>query len=346
MRVFSNPNPMKPKTVSITVFFLGLLLFRQNQGAMQKPNLPQDDRIMIAEAFRLADSVQDQVWANWSEAPFGLMLITSDYEYLINHPHATNNFDTLGFDANLKSLVLYRKRLFPLDLLATFPAINDVSTIVVGQSSNTHVSSSTAWVVTILHEHFHQYQQSQRDYFTSTKALGLSKGDETGMWMLNYPFPYDSVEVENAYAAMSRALLDAIKCQRSDQPKYLKFFFSTLERFKLLLSADDFNYFSFQCWQEGVARYTELRVAEFASARFMPSKAFSSLNNYKPFKEVADSIHSKIFSELARPSLAGSRRTAFYAFGAGEALLLDKVQPGWKKNYLGAKFHIEKYFSQ
>lgn len=337
---------MNPKTIFATICLLGFFLVRQDQQVRQKPELSQDDRTRIAETFRLADSVQHQIWEGWNKAPFGLMLITNEYEYLIRHPHATNNFDTLGYDGGLRSLVLFRRRLFPTNLLATFPAINDISTIVVGQAANTDATSSTAWVVTVLHEHFHQYQQSQPDYFASTKALGLSRGDDTGMWMLNFPFPYDSVDVDSAYAATAHSLLDAIKCQRHDQPKYLKFFFSTLERFKLLLSPDEFNYFSFQCWQEGVARYTELRVAELASTRFTPSSAFSSLNDYKPFKDVADSILSRIFDGLANPSLAGARRVAFYSFGAGEALLLDKVQPGWKKDYLRTNFHLEKCFSR
>jgi hypothetical protein len=337
---------MRQKTTLGAILALTSIIFWGFQILKPKPDLPQEDRIRIAEAFRLADSVQDKIWKNWSKAPFGLMLITNEYEYLIGHPHATNNFDTIGFDPELRTLVLFRKRLFPINLLATFPAINGISTIVVGQSAKVNVSSSTAWVVTVLHEHFHQYQQSQPDYFASTAALGLSKGDDTGMWMLNYPFPYDSSGVDSAYAVMSHALLDAIGCQRRDQPKYLKFFFNAFERFKLLLPPDDFKYFDFQCWQEGVARYTELHVAELASVNFTPSKEFRSLADYRPYKEVADSIHSRIVKELEKPSLATSRRVAFYAFGAGEALLLDKVRPGWKQQYLASKFQLEKCFSK
>jgi hypothetical protein len=337
---------MKQKTTLGVILAVTSIIFWGFQILKPKPDLPQEDRIRIAEAFRLADSVQDTIWENWSKVPFGLMLITNEYEYLVGHPHATNNFDTLGFDAELHKLVLFRKRLFPVNLLATFPAINEISTIVVGQSANTNVSSSTAWILTVLHEHFHQYQQSQPDYFASTVALGLSKGDNTGMWMLNYPFPYDSVDVDSAYAAMSHSLLNAIRCERRDQPKYSRSFFSRLERFRLLLPADDFKYFDFQCWQEGVARYTELRVGELASADYIPGKEFRSLADYRPYKEVADSIHSKILEELAKPSLATSRRVAFYAFGAGEALLLDKVHPGWKQQYLASKFQLEKCFSK
>lgn len=128
--------------------------------------------------------------------------------------------------------------------------------------------------------------------------------------------------------------------------KHLNSFLGDLDRFSLFLSPDDFNYFSFQCWQEGVARYTELRVAEFAEANFVPSEAFRTLPDYRPYKDVADSLRARILNGLSDPSLAGSRRVAFYAFGAGEALLLDRVQPGWKSEYLRTKFHLEKYFTK
>jgi len=40
-----------------------------------------------------------------------------------------------------------------------------------------------------MHEHFHQLQNGQPRYFQAVQDLGLSHGDNTGMWMLNYPFP-------------------------------------------------------------------------------------------------------------------------------------------------------------
>jgi hypothetical protein len=334
-----------PRT-SLFILLL-LLVFPCATGwSRQKPQIPREDKIRITEAFRLGSAIQDQIWPGWSRAPFALMLVTSDHEFLLRHPHATNNFDTSGFDTDIDSRVLYRKRLFPTNLLATFPAINAISTIVVGQSANTGVSSSTAWVATILHEHFHQYQQSQPDYFSATQALGLSHGDKTGMWMLNFPFPYDSAEVVKAYTETAHSLLGAIRCTSSEQAKYSKAFFDTLKRLKNLLSADDFKYFSFQCWQEGVARYTELKVAEIAAQKYQSGADFRSLKDYRSFREVADSIRAGVFAQLANPALAELKRVAFYSFGAGEALLLDKVQPGWKRHYFQNKFHLEKNFSR
>ncbi len=332
------------RTILLFVPFLVLGMALLPGYAGKRAALPQEDKVRIAEAFRLADSIDNRLWPDWDKAPFGILLIAGDYEYLINHPHATNNFDTLGFDPQLHSLVLVRQRLFPANLLATFPAINGISTVVVGQAANTSVSSSTAWVVTVLHEHFHQYQQSQADYYSSVEALELSGGDETGKWMLNYPFPYGSAGVDSSYADASRALWGALQDQHRGNGKDVKPFLDKLRQFRHSLSPADFKYFSFQCWQEGVARYTELRVAELAAEGYVPSDSFRSLQDYCSFGEVADSLRARIFSELSEPSLAGSKRLAFYSFGAGEALLLDTVRPGWKAEYFREKFHLEHYF--
>ena len=84
-----------------------------------------------------------------------------------------------------------RERVFPPNLRACFPAVGDVSTIVIGQPAATE-QSSTFWVLTVLHEHFHQLQNAQPDYYSSVDSLNLARGDSTGGWMLNFPFPYDS----------------------------------------------------------------------------------------------------------------------------------------------------------
>jgi len=127
------------------------------------PSISITDRIRLAEAFRLADEIGNDVWPGWSKAPFAVLLVTPDYEFLIRHPKPSDDFAKLAYDPVLKSDVYYRKRTFPKTFLATFPAISGsmISTIVVGQAENTWVKTSTPWVITLLHEHFHQLQDSQ-----------------------------------------------------------------------------------------------------------------------------------------------------------------------------------------
>lgn len=88
--------------------------------------------------------------------------------------------------------MFFRKRMYPIAMQATFPGVNGVNTIVIGHAELTADKTSTRWVLTVLHEHFHQLVYSQPGYYADVEKLGLAHGDKTGMWMLNYPFPYDS----------------------------------------------------------------------------------------------------------------------------------------------------------
>jgi hypothetical protein len=323
-----------------------LLLLHGTAVARQKPSLPEADRVRIAEAFRLGRALEGRVWRSWREAPFALLLVTPEHEFLMRHPSPSKDFESAGFDPLLQSEVYYRKRTFGTHLLATFPAVGGVPTVVIGQAENTDKKSSTPWVVTVLHEHFHQLQSSQPRYYKEVDSLNLSRGDRTGMWMLNYAFPYSSPEVARRFGELCRLLSEALRARPGREfDARLAAYLDARRAFAATLEPDDYRYFSFQVWQEGVARYTEYRVARLAAEAYRPSRQFRALKDYKPFKQVADEIMGGITKELETLRLEDYRRVAFYPLGAGEALLLDRAKPGWKDRYLSEKFYVEKYFA-
>jgi hypothetical protein len=323
---------------SATLFFVPFA------SADEMRRLADTDRTRLAEAFRLADAVGNKVWPDWDKAPFAVLLVTSDNEFLIRHPKPSDDFTALGEDPVLKEKVWSRKRKFSPELLATFPAVGGVPTIVIGQAENTSVKTSTRWVITLLHEHFHQFQNSQPRYFTEVDSLGLARGDKTGMWMLNYDFPYAEREVKEQFSVMAKALGDALKArQTSDFAAKNTAYLDARKKFRSLLSADDAKYFSFQVWQEGIARYTEYHVAELAADR-EPSKEFQALKDYTTYTDEARAIATGIEKELASVQLDKAKRTALYALGAGEGLLLDATKPGWRKKYFEEKFSLDAHF--
>jgi hypothetical protein len=166
------------------------------------------------------------------------------------------------------------------------------------------------------------------------------------MWMLNYPFPYSAPDVGAQFGEMSRLLAEALRARR---PKELRArvsaYLDARRKFQTMLAPDDYKYFSFQVWQEGVARYAEHRVAEAAARGYRPSREFRSLKDYRPFKAVAEGMTRDLLRELTTPRLAERQRAAFYPLGAGEALLLDRLNPRWKGRYFADRFYVEKYFS-
>jgi hypothetical protein len=314
--------------------------------AQDKPNISNVDRIRLAEAFNIGETLGNRVWKDWGTAPFAVLLVTSENEFLIRHPQPSKDFTLIGYDALLKSNVYFRKRTQRPDLLATFPAVGGVSTIVIGQAENTSKKTSTPWVVTMLHEHFHQLQTSRPTYYAEVEALNLSRGDQTGMWMLNFAFPYKVAQVTEQFSTLSKLLAEALRAKKGSAfSARLKAYTQARQAFRRMLGPDDYRYFSFQVWQEGIARYTEYRMADLAAKKYKPGKEFRALPDYTSFREVADSILNKqILSSLPTLQLEKSERLVFYPFGAAEGLLLDRANPRWQSRYFTEKFYLEKYF--
>jgi hypothetical protein len=331
----------------LKALFMVLLFSVSAAAEVTTPQLREDDRVRMAEAFRMGEQLKERVWKGWSKAPFAVLLVTPEHEFLVRHPLPSKDFTAIGYDRLLKSEVYFRKRVFQPNFLATFPAVNGISTIVVGQPENTDARTSTRWVITLFHEHFHQLQDSQPGFYAAADALGLAHGDQTGMWMLNFPFPYERLEVKEQFSVMSRLLADALDARlRKDFKPRLARYLEARNRLRELLAADDYKYLSFQLWKEGVARYTEYRIAQEAAARYQPTKAFTSLKDYTPFARDARQTLERIINDLEKMSLDKRKRTALYPLGAAEALLLDRVNPKWQTRYFAEKFFLDKFFSR
>lgn len=325
----------------IIILFLSICLIYR---CVFSQHIQDEYRIRIAESINIFDKLGDKVWKGWDKAPFAILFVDNDYEYLINYPSPPADFKDIGYDSLLKSEIYYRPRKFDINFFASFDALGNIPTIVVGTPGNTGYSGAH-WTITLLHEHFHQLQYSQEDYVTSVKELNLAKGDSTGMWMLNYPFPYDSLPVQNKFLELCEKLSIALEhVDLDDRDKYIRDYVKTKSELKDMLNADDYNYFSFQLWQEGIARYTEYSIAKLASNEFEPSKEYKSLKDYISFSSVADTIFNNIKKGLKELTLSGYKRVAFYYVGSAEGMLLDRVNPEWRDLYFKDKFFLEKYY--
>ena len=331
----------------LIIFLIAFLCLTADVWAFEPPKLSETDRTRLAEAFRLGEKLSDKIWQNWKQTPFSVLLVTPENEFLVRHSRPSKDFSLINSDSLLKSNVFWRKTTFNPSFLATFPAVGGISTIVVGQAENTTRKTSTPWVITLLHEHFHQLQDSQTGIYQEINQLNLSGGDQTGMWMLNFPFPYADKTVGKDFEALCRQLAELIETKNKIEfqdklSKYLQ----TRKLFEQSLKPADYKYFSFQLWKEGVARYTEYKIANLAAQAYQPGKAFRRLKDYQTYKQTANEIRAGIIKELKTLELGKYERTAFYPFGAGEALVLDRSNPNWKNRYLSEKFFIEKYFEK
>jgi hypothetical protein len=280
-----------------------------------RPLVAQIPAAPIAEAFGLFDRVGEPVWPGWGNAPTQLLLVTDSVERFYQAPR--NGTVTWS-----------RKRIFSPRFQATFPAVGGVPTIVIGTPSGTGTPADR-WVLVVLHEHFHQLQYSRPDYYTRLAALGLARGDTTGMWALNFPFPYDSAAVQGAVHRWAVAMQGALRAKGAGFEAAYADVRDRKRTLDAMLFPDDRKYFDFQLWQEGVPRWIELAAAREGHRAGL----------------VADSTlawqEARLVDDLGRIDLGAQRREVVYSLGAAMAELMERRGVKWKESYFERMFRLE-----
>lgn len=296
---------------------LGLALaMATSAGAQTSP----DTLRLVAEAQAFARESGDAVWPGFGDAPFGILIVEADRELLACRAPAPSGFTPLGTDPATGCETFIRGRSGLSDaLLAAMPIFGPPSTIVVGSPASTG-RSPAGWTRTLLHEHFHQWQAALPGYYARVDALDLKGGDESGMWMLNFPFPYDDADVVVAHRAAALALVETITAR--GRPEFTSRLSTYLEKraaFAAAAGEREWRYAELQLWQEGVARWTEIELG----LRY-PDPAVQA---------AARSLQQQTLGELALPDLKSAQRTFAYPFGAGEAMVLEACNPDWREGY-------------
>jgi hypothetical protein len=330
---------VRPSICELTLVLLVVTTAPEAGRAQTAPRLQPADRLRLAEGKRLADRLCEQVWPGWGRTPFQLLLLGDSAEFLVGGPPKPDGFTRVGYDAILGTEIWTRPQRFPPTLLATFPAVGGIPTIVVGSAERTG-KSSMAWVLTLMHEHFHQWQYSQPDYYAGVARLGLAHGDSTGQWMLNYPFPYSSPAVQQSTRELAIAVRKALDSDSARRQPALAEVVRARNALQSRLSPEEYRYLEFQLWQEGVARFLENVSAIEAAKLPPPHPEFQRLRDYETYSRVAQRVRQDLRQALQQLDLGQQGRVAFYPLGAGIALLLDETRPDWKQEYTRHPFAL------
>ena len=286
---------------------------------------------LIAQARDLAGTVGEAVWPGLGEEPFSVLLVEGDQETLFCRDGSALGFEPGRHDPATDCQTWTRSRQYPPDWLASFPLSDGIPTIVVGTPEQTG-RDAMDWVLTLLHEHLHQLQYAMPGYYPGVAALDLAGDDQSGMWMLNYPFPYADPAVAAVVEQLGKAALDTLDAMDSEDRqsganalgRYLQY----RSRLQDLVSDADWRYAELQLWQEGVARWLELAVAR---------KAAEGAAGFQP---LATKKLSAIRSELAALSSSSQGRVIFYPLGAAEAMMLEASTHQWRAVYWDQPFQL------
>ena len=339
------------RCVSVLVSLLGIVLCQVLICGISKvkaaqatpPQLPHDDAVLINEAYHLWQSLGEKEWTGWTQIRIPFIYITPDYEYAIDFPKTINGFTPLPQSAWIDKPIQARKRVLGTHLSASFP-FEGAGTVVMGTPAALE-KSPAAWVLTATHEMFHVLQDSRGEIQKIAQLKIGPEGDPS--WILNFPFPYKDTDVMQLihlqgypiYLSLTEQDDAALKYDAGVAVEAIRVYRDLLRK----QSAENkfYNYSQFQELGEGIAFYTEYKMAEDANGSYQPNEAFRRLPNYKSYQQVWDEDYKNRLFLVEHAGRAAQSRTAFYHLGLGKGLLLDRILPDWKTRYFAPGVWID-----
>ncbi len=175
---------------------------------------------------------------------------------------------------------------------------------------------------------FHVFQGTKETYQKKVKSLGIEYGKDAS-WMLNYPFPYKDSLLKTISHLQGYLLYNVYQSDNFENYMYDCFLLKdVLSLYKDYIirqfgNENNYKYSIFQQSVEGVAKYTEIKMAEIAKNDYVP---------LSPDIHFTDVYNNQI-NVIRHCGKGTGGRLTFYYLGLGKCLVLDKINPEWKDNY-------------
>ena len=308
--------------------------------------LPRAQLLVLREAFQLVNTVGNEVWPGWARSPMTVVIIDQDHEYLFNAPpdwQEAGGFERIG-QTFIGQPVFRRGRTLPQALRAAFP-VGGIPAAVVG-AWRPREESPNEWAVTLVHEWFHVLQMS-RGEDVKVGALRIGEGVYPSL-QLDYPFAYGDRDIGHAIHLLGSSLYDFWSRSRTLPRAVQRTFvaetsWAALQNLETIVSLkygdDAYNYFRYQTWKEGVARYTQVHVSLLAAdfednGRFYQQPGFAALQGSMSYGRLWEEVtRTNYWLMRASSGDQGGNPASFYGIGHGLAELLDALDPTWKERY-------------
>ncbi len=281
------------KTIIILIF----LCFTGSVFGLEPPKpkrLNEAYASLLAEAEHLRKTCGDKIWEGWGSAVIPFVVITETHEYALNFPKKLDGFTSIGIDPILGTEVQVGNRTHAVNLGASFD-FQGVEAVVVG-APDLLEKVGAAWILVVTHEAFHVYQ-SQHGRIEKIAETGFGKDYADGSWMLNYPFPYKDETIMGAIHLQGFPLyLAATDGDNGNAGYALGTSLDAINVYRKLLQLltldnRSYQYACIEEWVEGVALYTEYRMAKMAAedGTYKPTNGFEKFKGAKSYLSAWDS---------------------------------------------------------
>ena len=335
------------------------------QTASAEPaQLGELEQARLVEIFHLRETLGDAVWPGWDEADIPAIVYNERYAFLVGLPNPASgwlkvpNLQLHGGpweslpNATFAGQPIYRQAL-PTDVQP------ENFTVLVGDRWTSSlmtkewvrialaqqfreslpnflrpifpyrlaialfVESSDFYISAVLHEAFHAYQG-----MGAPEKLAAA---ENAVPRYENRYPWEDEAFRAAWQEELDLLATALQAETPEATETLaRAFLAQREARRASLSPDMVAYERQREWQEGLARYTELEIWRQAATTpdYTPASAVHEDPQFKDYRTFARRWSREV-GQLRR--MAGDRGDGrFYGSGMAQAVLLDRLAPGWK----------------
>ena len=300
-------------------------------AALDSEVLSPADKAGIAEVLRLKSELGDQVWPDLSRVDIPLVLFNDRYEFLIGEVDPPSPWQVVHGDD-------FSGRPYHRRLGANFQAFavpvgtrwaGSLGTLEQMSSKTPFRLSRELHAMLMLHEVFHAFQATlvpQR----FARAMSVYRSENR--------YPYKDPGFSAAWNSEGGALADALTAlETTTISDLVRKFLDTREARRSQINLDS-ELISFEYeleWLEGLAKYAEVRFYELAASRASES-AYASYRSDHP-------LWPADLARLRRNLGGQGGDLRFYLSGVAQAMLLDRLRPGWKAKAFGEKSNLEDF---
>ncbi|KAA3660068.1 MAG: hypothetical protein DWQ04_20460 [Chloroflexi bacterium] len=329
--------------------------------------LSEADKARLAEYFHLRQTVGDAVWPGWTEVDDAALLYNEAYAFLVGVPEPAVGWLTVpGHELRGEAWTLVDDDTFmgqpyfrqPLPESGETPQAFtvQVGSIWVGSFQTREwmeiyfveqlqsdlpsflaaifpyrlirplfIGGSDRYISLFAHESFHAFQ--------GAAAEGKLVVAETAVSTHQSQYPWQDANLQAAWQTELDLLQQALRTETDDEVADLAQQFltqRTLRRSNADLDAELVQYEQHREWVEGLARYVELEIWRQATANsdYQPVPAIADLPDFNAYGGFETRWDREI-DQIAR--MAGDEGDGrFYYTGMAQAVLLDRLMPGWK----------------
>ena len=314
------------------------------------------DKARLAEALHLKETLGEQVWPGWGQMEIPLILWNHEYAFLVGHPDPPEEWEAVPGDT-FEGQPYYRKKENDPQNFAVQVGGRWVASMATKAETDDFlitmfqdflppiieqifpyrllIQSSEVQIAAVLHESFHVYQAllapDQLEDAELSHRLGdrYWEADKTmgSDWKAEIDFLAQAlgVSAEEDMVGLARQFLE----QRDQRRK------------RNDLDAELVDYERQLEWEEGLAKYIELEILRqaFVSREYQPLPQMEQDPDFKGYQTFERRWAQEISQMKRQAGQEGENR--FYLTGMAQAVLLDRLAPGWKAGALAPGAFLE-----